>query len=255
MTATVRNVFRDPFKQLLFELGAGYYAHKLATGPEADIRREFVQSLQLPPSGNGHGTLRVLDVGCGPGHVARELAQSGHDVTAVDRSRSLLRIARRLARRERISVQFHLSNTDQLPFPDASFDCCYATGVIYWVENLTATLREMVRVTRSGGLVASLDPHASMSIARVLAHARENSMNSRDARKLVAWATVAKCNRRFEEGHLRQLLTDAGLESLTLEQRLGGMVWFSRGTVPARVKDGYIFDVRTEPSVAFAERG
>ena len=74
MTATVRNVFRDPFKKLLFELGAGYYARKLATGPEADIRREFVQSLQLPPSGNGHGTLRVLDVGCGPGHVARELA-------------------------------------------------------------------------------------------------------------------------------------------------------------------------------------
>ena len=80
MTATLRNIFRDPIKKLLFELGAGYYSRKLATGPEADIRREFVQSLQLPPSGNGHGTLRVLDVGCGPGHVARELAQSGHDV-------------------------------------------------------------------------------------------------------------------------------------------------------------------------------
>jgi hypothetical protein len=30
------------------------------------------------------------------------------------------------------------------------------------------------------------------------------------------------------------LLTDAGLVSLTLEQRLGGMVWFGKGTVPAR---------------------
>ncbi len=255
MTATVRNIFRDPFKQLLFELGAGYYARKLASGPEAEIRREFVRALQLPPSGNGHGTLRVLDVGCGPGHVARELAQSGHDVTAVDRSRSLLRIARRLAARERSGVQFRLSSTDQLPFPDASFDCCYATGVIYWVENLAATLREMVRVTRPAGLVASLDPHASMSISRVLAHARENTMNSRDTRKMVAWATVAQCNRRFEEGHLRQLLTDAGLESLTLEQRLGGMVWFSMGTVPVRVKDGEIFDVSAAQRVALAQRG
>ncbi|MFZ0583964.1 MAG: class I SAM-dependent methyltransferase [Candidatus Acidiferrales bacterium] len=234
MTATVRNVLRDPFKQLLFELGAGYYARKIASGPEADIRREFVDSLQLPPSGNGHGTLRVLDVGCGPGHVARELAQSGHEVTGVDRSRSLLRIAKKLARRESSAVQFQLSNTDKLPFVDASFDCCYATGVIYWVENIAETLREMVRVTRSAGTVAALDPHASMSVSRVLAHARENRMNARDTRKLLAWATVAQCNRRFEEGHLRRLLTDAGLESLTLEQRLGGMVWFWRGTVPAR---------------------
>ena len=254
MTATVRNVFRDPFKQLLFELGAGYYARKLASGPEADIRREFVHSLRLPPSGNGHGTLRVLDVGCGPGHVARELAQSGHDVTGVDRSRSLLRIAKRLAKREQSRVQFHLSSTDQLPFPDGSFDCCYATGVIYWVENLAATLREMVRVTRPAGLIASLDPHASMSIARVLVYARENRMNSRDTRKLVAWATVAKCNRRFEEGRLRQLLTDAGLESLTLERRLGGMVWFSKGTVPVRLKNSDISDLRTERHVAATAR-
>ena len=218
---------------MLFELAAGYYARKLASGPEADIRREFVRSLRLPPSGNGHGTLRVLDVGCGPGHVARELAQAGYDVTGVDRSRRLLQIARKLATRESSSVHFYLSRAEELPFPDGSFDCCYATGVIYWVENLAATLREMVRVTRCAGTVATLDPHASMSVTRVLAHAHENGMNARDTRKMVAWATVAQCNRRFEEGHLRQLLTDAGLESLTLEQRLGGMVWFSRGTVPA----------------------
>ena len=234
MSAIVRNFLRDPFKRMLFEVGAGYYARKLACGPEADIRREFVSSLGLPPSGNGHGTLRVLDVGCGPGHVARELAQSGYAVTAVDRSRSLLRIAKRLATREGSPVEFRRSCAEELPFADASFDCCYATGVVYWVENLAATLREMVRVTRAAGTVASLDPHASMSISRALAHARDNGMNARDTRKMMAWATSAQCNRRFEEGQLRGLLTDAGLESLTLEQRLSGMVWFWKGTVPAR---------------------
>ena len=73
-----------------------------------------------------------------------------------------------------------------------------------------------------------------MSVPRVLAHARENRMSAGDTRKMRAWATSAQCNRRFEEGQLRRLLTDAGLESLILEQRLGGMVWFWRGTVPAR---------------------
>jgi ubiquinone/menaquinone biosynthesis C-methylase UbiE len=231
----VRAWFRDPLKRFLFEVGAGYYARKLATGPEADLRREFLHSLQLPASGNGHGTISVLDVGCGPGHVARDLARSGYDVTAVDRSRSLLRIARKLAARERTAVRFHLSPAEKLPFPDSSFDYCYATGVVYWVEHLAATLAEMVRVTRPSGFVASLDPHASMSVTKILAYAREKCLNARDTRKLVAWATSAQCNRRFEEGHLRRLLTDAGLQSLTLEQRFGGMVWFWKGTVPARV--------------------
>src|ERR1700675_3348970 len=95
VTTQVREWFRDPFKRLLFELGAGYYARKLATGPEADLRREFLQSLQLPISGNGHGTISVLDVGCGPGHVARALARSGYDVPAVDRRARLPTIAQK----------------------------------------------------------------------------------------------------------------------------------------------------------------
>jgi ubiquinone/menaquinone biosynthesis C-methylase UbiE len=227
-----KKLLRDPFKQILFEIGAGYYARKLATGPEAEIRRDFVESLKLPPA-TDQGTLRMLDVGCGPGHVARGLARSGYHVTGVDRSRSLLRIARRLGATDR-TLSFHLSGTEKLPFPDASFDYTYATGVIYWVEHIVDTLREMVRVTRPSGTVAFLDPHASMSISNARAYSIQNRMSRRDTRKMITWATSAQLNRRFEETDLRRLLTDAGLVSLTLEQRLGGMVWFGKGIVPAQ---------------------
>jgi ubiquinone/menaquinone biosynthesis C-methylase UbiE len=169
-----KKLLRDPFKQILFELGAGYYARKLATGPEADIRRDFVHSLNLPPAVEGRPRLQFLDVGCGPGHVARGLAQSGYHVTGVDRSRSLLRIARKLGAGER-TLEFHLSGTEKLPFPDASFDYTYATGVIYWVEHIVATLREMVRVTRPSGTIAFLDPHASMSVSNARAYGATQS--------------------------------------------------------------------------------
>jgi ubiquinone/menaquinone biosynthesis C-methylase UbiE len=228
-----KTLFRDPFKKILFELGAGYYARKLATGPEADIRNDFVRSLNLPAVTDAREPLRFLDVGCGPGHVARGLARSGYQVIGIDRSRSFLRIARKLAANDR-NLSFQLSPTEKLPFEDASFDYTYATGVIYWVEHMVATLREMVRVTRPSGTVAFLDPHASMSVSNARAYGAQNRMSGRDTRKLVTWATSAQLNRRFEESELRRLLTDAGLVSLTLEQRLGGMVWFGKGTVPAR---------------------
>jgi ubiquinone/menaquinone biosynthesis C-methylase UbiE len=230
----ISKYFRDPFKWFLFEVGAGYYARKLATGPEADIRREFVEFLNPAPAQNGNPAVRLLDVGCGPGHVTRALARRGYDATGVDRSVRLLQIARRNARREGLQTKFERSSSNKLPFADGSFDCAIATGVIYWVEHPLETLREMARVVRPGGAISTLDPHASMSIPRVRAYNSEHQLNRRDSRKMNAWATSAEFNRRFEEADLRKLLTDAGLASLTLERRMDGMVWFSKGIVPPR---------------------
>ena len=219
---------RDWLKWLLFELGAGYYTRKLAAGPEAELRREFAEFLS-PPAGT-----RVLDVGCGPGHLARWLAQRGCQVTGVDRSWRLVRIARRLAAREGLPVRFERGSGEQLPFADAAFDLTLATTVIYWVERPEAVLRQMVRVTRAGGTVASLDPHAAMSVSSVEAYCRSKGLTGQDARKLVAWARASEHSLRFTEEELRRLLTGAGLAELRLERRMGGLVWFARGTVPAQ---------------------
>lgn len=219
---------RDALKWLLFELGAGYYARKLATGAEADLRREFADWV-----GTAAGA-RVLDVGCGPGHLARWMAARGCLVTGADRGWRLLRIARRLAAWEGVAVRFERASAERLPFPDAAFDLALATTVIYWVERPEAVLREMVRVTCPGGAVATLDPHASMSVESMRAYCDRNRFGRQDTRKLVAWAHASERSRRFDETALRGLLGGAGLAQLHLERRLGGLVWFARGVVPTK---------------------
>jgi ubiquinone/menaquinone biosynthesis C-methylase UbiE len=218
----------DWLKWLVFELGAGYYARKLATGPEAELRREFMDFLACAPGE------RVLDVGCGPGHMARQLAQRGCRVTGVDRGWRLLKIARRWAAKEGVAVEFRRAPGEQLPFANGSFDCTFATTVIYWVERPEAVLREMARVTRLGGSVATLDPHASMSVASMREFCSAQNLDSQGTRKLLAWARAAELSRRFTEEDLRCLLDSAGLASLQLNRRLGGLVWFARGAVTAK---------------------
>jgi len=107
-----------------------------------------------------------------------------------------------------------------------------ATTVLYWVERPEAVLREMVRVARPGATVATLDPHASMSVESVRAYCEGQGMNRRDAGKLAAWARASEHSRRFTEDQLRGLLLRAGLIELRLERRMGGLVWFACGTAP-----------------------
>lgn len=221
---------RDLFRWLLFELGAGYYTEKLATGPEAALRVEFADFLSPPPGA------RVLDVGCGPGHLARLLARRGCRVTAVDRGWRLLRIARRWTacdpQTASLSIEFRRAPGESLPFPDNSFDLAIATTVIYFVAHPQAVLREMVRVTRPGGIVATLDPHASMDRRSVREYCQRRHFSPADTRKLLAWAIASERCLRFEEGELRAMLSAAGLQSLILERRMAGLVWFARGSKP-----------------------
>ncbi len=222
---------RDWFRWFLFEIGAGYYTEKLATGPEAELRTEFADWL-APSAGT-----RVLDVGCGPGHLARYLARRGCRVTGVDRGRRLLRQARRWAARDAEAaahpIEFHRAPGERLPFSEDSFDLTAATTVIYFVAQPSAVLGEMVRVTRPGGTIAMLDPHSSMDRRSVREYCERRRLGPQDTRKLLTWAIASERCLRFEEHEIRALLAGAGVESIELERRMGGLVWFARARKPA----------------------
>jgi len=97
--------------------------------------------------------LRVLDVGCGPGALSDELVKrvGPGSVTAVDPSETFVTAAQE--RNPTIDVQ--RATAEQLPFKDNTFDATLAQLIVHFMEDPVVGLREMARVTRRGGVVAT----------------------------------------------------------------------------------------------------
>jgi SAM-dependent methyltransferase len=96
---------------------------------------------------------RALDVGCGPGTLTGLLVDrlGVPAVAAVDPSPSFVS-----ATRSRWpGVDARLGVAERLPFPDGAFDLSLAQLVVHFMTDPVAGLREMARVTRTGGLVAA----------------------------------------------------------------------------------------------------
>lgn len=100
---------------------------------------------------------RVLDLCCGTGDIALNLARSGAAVAAADFSGPMLAVALERARAAGVAVNWLRADALSLPFQDAQFD---AVLVSYGLRNLAdfeAGIREMHRVTKPGGRLLVLD--------------------------------------------------------------------------------------------------
>jgi demethylmenaquinone methyltransferase / 2-methoxy-6-polyprenyl-1,4-benzoquinol methylase len=102
---------------------------------------------------------RVLDVATGTAGVAIMLARRTEaDVTGVDLTEQMLRRGRaRVVEAGQSRVRLAVARAEQLPFPDAAFDALTFTYLLRYVADPAATLRELARVVRPGGVVASLE--------------------------------------------------------------------------------------------------
>ena len=128
----------------------------LSFGQDPLWRRFLVSRL---PRDHGH----VLDVATGTGLVAAELVRRGFRVTGVDQSPEMLAGARR---RFGGSVELVEAAVESLPFPDGAFDHLTFTYLLRYVGDPGATLVELARVVRPGGVVASLEFGVPHGVAR-----------------------------------------------------------------------------------------
>ncbi len=95
----------------------------------------------------------VLDVGCGTGVLAREMAQFEiPNVVGIDINSKYLEFAVSIAP----SGRFVSADAHKMPFKNSSFDCSFCHYVLMWIGNPLAVIYEMRRVTKSSGIVIVL---------------------------------------------------------------------------------------------------
>lgn len=102
-------------------------------------------------------TLKLLDVGAGPGTISASLAKyipEGH-VLATDISDEILTRASDYAASQGVkNISFQKADVFNLPFGDGSFDVTHAHQVLCHLDDPVAAVKELVRVTKVGGIVA-----------------------------------------------------------------------------------------------------
>lgn len=149
--------------------------------------------------------LSLLDVGCGPGTVTRDLAArvAPGVVVGVDTSEAVLDVARSAAEEAGVKVTFEVADALGLPFDDDTFDVVHAHQVLQHLTDPVGALREMRRVTRPGGVVAVRDadyaamtwypPSAGLDEWRELYHevTAANGTEADAGRRLLSWVLEA----------------------------------------------------------------
>ena len=135
----------------------------VAHADQNDYRIHYLMPRMLAMLGPVEGKA-ILDLGCGEGGYARQLARRGAIVTGVDGSDRLIQIARRRTCAGESNPRFVHANASALDGIDsASFDLVVAAMSLMDVEDYAGAVREICRVLRSGGELAMSITHPCFS--------------------------------------------------------------------------------------------
>ncbi len=140
-------------RKLFAPLGPTYdrYANLLSFGQDPHWRAFLVS--RIPAEAR-----RVLDVASGTAAVAIELARAAPErtIVGIDQSAEMLAVGRARIASAGLAERIELreGRAESLPFADADFDALTFTYLFRYVDDVPATLRELARVVKPGGVVA-----------------------------------------------------------------------------------------------------
>ncbi len=110
---------------------------------------------------------RLLEVGCGTGHWSEFFTQKGFEVTGVDVSAEMVKVA---SGKNIPRAKFNLADAVALPFDDDAFDVAAAITVLEFAKDPVGVVAEMVRCVHRGGniIVGVLNKYSLLTIFRKL---------------------------------------------------------------------------------------
>lgn len=106
----------------------------------------------------GQSEARVLDLGCGAGHVSFHVAPHVSEVVAYDLSPEMLEVVTHSAGERGLrNIRIRRGVAEHLPFDNESFDYVFSRFSAHHWNDLDAGLREVTRVLKRGGMAAIID--------------------------------------------------------------------------------------------------
>lgn len=96
---------------------------------------------------------KMLEVGCGTAFVSLYFAKRRGKVYCLDSNKKILKVAKRNFKSEGANGKFVLGDTQKLPFRNNTFDVVTSFGLLEHFKDPSQPIKEMVRVTKPGGVV------------------------------------------------------------------------------------------------------
>ena len=142
--------WRSLFSSLYLKTDGDVVENDLNTAREVDL---LIQASGIDPAS------RILDLCCGQGRHCLELARRGFsNVAGLDRSRYLVRLARKRAKKDDFDITFREGDARKFRFPENSFQCVAVLGNSFGYferqEDDLAVLKSIKRVLVPGGCLA-----------------------------------------------------------------------------------------------------
>ncbi|MHB9024327.1 MAG: ubiquinone/menaquinone biosynthesis methyltransferase [Armatimonadota bacterium] len=175
---------------------------------------------------------RCLDLCCGTGDVARELAWRGASVAGLDASEKMLTVA---AARSDATISYMQGDALNLPFAEGSFDAVTIAFGNRNVASLSTLFAEMRRVAKPGGRIVSLEinrPSSPLLYAAFFCYF--SYLPALLARLLgadpAAYRYLPESVRQYPSPpEVAEIMRNVGLQDVRVETHLGGIIVFHTG--------------------------
>lgn len=165
-----------------------------------DYTREYMNNpAMFEMLGNIKGK-RILDLACGEGYNSRLMAGKGAKVTGVDFAKTMIDLAIRKEKEEKLGIDYYVSDASDLSvLKEGTFDIAACFMALQDIENYQKAVKEVHRVLKGNGRFVFVIPHPCFEV-RII-----------DGRRIGGWVYEGETGVKDKETALNQKLNKTPL--------------------------------------------